>query len=111
MAVGLLAALVIGGLVASGSGGKDKPNVTPPLGVPSTAKSVDGKLSTVTSTKVVVEGDDGPKELTVTPRYARALDLPHLVQVHQADNQPVRVFYENQSGDDVALAAVDLPPS
>jgi hypothetical protein len=40
----------------------------------------------------------------------RTLDLQHLIQVHQAGDQPVRIFYTEQDGDNVAIATVDLQP-
>ena len=110
MAGALLVALIIGALATSGTGGKDSEPIVRPQGVPANAKAVDGRIADIAADNLVIASDDGDKELALTPRYARAVDVQHLVQVHQAGKQPVRVFYENQNGDDVAIAAVDLPP-
>src|SRR3712207_6406088 len=103
----VLAALVVAGLVAGlVLAGGDEDAVPRPAGVPEDAPYVDGVLEQVTVDRLVVRPAGGakPVELAVTLQRAGKLDLPHLINFHQARDEPVRVYYVERGGRRVAVA-------
>jgi len=109
LAVLLLVAFVATALLVGG-GSSEGDAVVPPAGIPGDAQQVDGLLTQVTTAQLVVDPEEGdPVELVVTQANTQRLDLPHLINFHQGRDEPVRVFYQRQGAQNVALAAVDLP--
>jgi hypothetical protein len=104
-------AFVVGSFVAGlvlFSGGGD--GVKRPSFVPAKAPYVDGLVSQIGSDRVVIQPSGGKEvELVVTLQRAGQVDIPHLVNFHQARNEPVRVYYERRRGQLLALGDVDLP--
>jgi hypothetical protein len=112
LALLLLVSLVVAAALFSGGGGDDGVAGGPrPPGVASDAPFVDGLLTEVRTDRLTIKPDDGgePVEMTIPPERARLLDLPHLVNFHQARNEPVRLFYEEEGEVRRAVGAVDLP--
>jgi hypothetical protein len=109
--VAFLAALVVVGFVAGavfiGSG----PGVKRPRGVPAGAPYVDGLVQRVGVDRVVVKPNGGGRDVTlmVTLQHAGLVDVPHLVNFHQARNEPVRMYYLRRGARRIALGDVDLP--
>src|SRR3954452_6301685 len=103
----LVAASFVGGLVLFSGGGYD---VKRPRFVPASASYVDGLVSQIGSDRVVIQRPGGKQvELVVTLQQAGRVDIPHLVNFHQARNEPVRVFYERSGGRLLAVGGVALP--
>src|SRR3954447_7318998 len=95
------------GLVLFSGGGVDVPR---PSFVPATAPYVDGLVSQIGDDRVVIQRPDGKDvELVVTLQRAGRVDIPHLINFHQARSEPVRVFYERRGGRLLGLGGGDLP--
>jgi len=114
LALLLLVSLVAAAALFSSGGGDgdlSDASVQRPAGVASDAPFIDGLLTEVRTDRMTIKPENGgaPVELTIPPERARALDLPHLVQFHQARSEPVRLFYEKDGQVNRALGAVDLP--
>jgi hypothetical protein len=109
--VAFLAALVVGGFVTGVLVVGWEPGVKRPRGVPAEARYLDGLVQRVGVDSVVLKPKSGgdPITFTVTLQHAGLVDVPHLVNFHQARNEPVRVFYERRGGRRIALGDVDLP--
>jgi len=110
-AVAFLAGMSLVGLVAGFVFiGGPKP-VPRPMGVPQNAPYIDGLVDQIGVTKVVIKPTNGGREvpLVITLQHAGLVDVPHLVNFHQARNEPVRVFYERRGPRRIALGDVDLP--
>jgi hypothetical protein len=88
-------------LAGTGSGGGS--------GVPANARSMDGVLTTVSQTELVLQPSDGsaPVRFALTPADARRLDLFHL-QLHARDRLPSRLFYTQSSGGRTVIRVDDL---
>ena len=103
----LLVGSFAGGLMLFSGGG---PDVQRPRFVPAKAPYVDGLVSQIGDDRVVIQRSNGKDvELVVTLQRAGQVDIPHLVNFHQARNEPVRVYYERRGGRLLALGDVDLP--
>src|SRR4051794_26123551 len=90
------------------SGGGD--GVKRPSFVPAQARYVDGLVAQIGSDRVVIQRPGGQEvELVVPLQRAGLVDIPPLVNFHQARNEPVRVYYERRRGQLLALGDVDLP--
>jgi len=103
----LLVGSFAGGFVLFSGGGPDVPR---PRFVPAKAPYVDGLVTQIGDDRVVIQRPNGKDvELVVTLQRAGQVDIPHLVNFHQARNEPVRVYYERRGGRLLALGDVDLP--
>ena len=107
----VVAVLIVGsfaaGFVVFGDGG---PKVPRPSWVPASAPYVDGQVEQVGGDFLVIKPARGrPVELVVTLQLAGRVDLPHLINFHQAPGLPVRVYYERRGGRLLALGDADLP--
>jgi hypothetical protein len=114
LALLLLVSLVVAAaLFSSGGGDGDAVDaaVARPAGVAADAPFIDGLLTEVRTDRMTIKPENGgaPVEMTIPPERARVLDLPHLVQFHQARSEPVRLFYEEDGEVKRAIGAVDLP--
>src|SRR3954447_20009518 len=109
--VAVMAALVIAGFVVGvvlvGGG----PGVKRPRGVPVDAPYVDGLVQVTAPDRIVVKPNGGgrPVALAVTLQHAGLVDVPHLVNFHQARSEPVRVYYEQRGSRRRGLGGGDLP--
>src|SRR3954471_1258107 len=102
----LVAGSFVGGLALFSGGGDD---VKRPRFVPAQAPYVDGLVAQVGGDRVVIPPPSGKEvELVVTLQRAGQVDIPPLVNFHQARNEPVRVYYERRRGQLLALGDVDL---
>jgi hypothetical protein len=105
--VGFVVASFVAGL-ALFSGRGD--GVKRPAFVPAKAAYVDGLVAQIGSDRVVIQRSGGQEvELVITLRRAGQVDIPHLVNFHEARNEPVRVYYERRHGQLLAVGDVDLP--
>ena len=113
-----LALLLLASLIAAAAllGGKSDSGPGPdavlrPPGVSDGAPYIDGVLTEVRTDRLKIQPSSGGDavELTVPPEKARILDLPHLVNYHQARDEPLRIFYEEKGDVKRAIGAVDLP--
>jgi hypothetical protein len=86
-------------LAGTGSGGSSD--------TPAGARSIDGLLTTVSQTELVIEPTAGgpPVRFALTPADARRLDLFHL-ELHARDRLQSRLFY-TQKGDQRTVIRVD----
>ena len=113
LALLLLVSLIAAAALLGGKGetGPGPDAVLRPPGVSDEAPYIDGILTEVRTDRVTIKPDNGDDavEMTVPPEKARILDLPHLVNYHQARDEPLRLYYEKQKGVKRAIGAVDLP--
>jgi hypothetical protein len=105
MAAVLAALLVVTGAVLLLTGGGSGDRV-------SESATVDGRLTVVEQTRLVLQPNDGGPQQTfsIRPTDVARLDLPHL-ETHAADQLPSRVFYETEGSTRYAVRVDDLPPS
>src|SRR4051794_15209197 len=103
--VAVMAALVIAGFVVGVALVGGGPGVKRPRGVPADAPYVDGLVQVTAPDRIVVKPNGGgrPVPLAVTLQHAGLVDVPHLVNFHQARSEPVRVYFERRG-------AARLPP-
>ena len=104
--VGMSLVALVAGFVFMGGNSA----VKRPLGVPKNAPYVDGTVDAVGVSRLVIKTRSGRAvPLVVTLQHAGLVDVPHLVNFHQANGAPVRVFYERRGGRRIALGDMDLP--
>src|SRR5215210_7872304 len=92
--VAFLAVVVVAGFVAGAVLIGRDPGVQRPRGVPAGAPYVDGLVDVRGPDRIVVrpKGGGRPVTLAVTLQDAGLVDVPHMVNFHQARSEPVRVY-------------------